>query len=207
MEFAKLTYGNIDVYKAKTEFINDEKLLAEIYPIKRYLFHDLEYNDEKLHLPGIQMTSDYMMSDELTSIKKKGYDLCKSIYEIENPNRTIYGGLQTSWIYLSTPSNPISHYHDHIIFSPKEIGIQTHYTWIYYIQVPDNCTGEEGHIFFKPPHLKYNNNDEGAFSFFPEQGCLYMWDAEIPHRPELSPNSTIDRVVIAANVNFNTSVK
>jgi len=207
MDFTKITYGNIDIYKVKLEDIDDSKLLTEIYPTKRYLFHDLEYNDKKLRFPGIQINSDFLMEDEITIIRKKGYDLCKEIYEIENSKKKVYSGLQTSWIYISTPSNPVSQYHDHIIFSPKEISLQTHYTWIYYIQVPDNCKDKEGHIFFKPIHLKHNNNDEGAFSFFPEQGCLYMWDSEIPHRPEISPNSTIDRVVFAANVNFNTSIK
>ena len=207
MEFAKITYGNINVYKVKIDNINHETLLKEIYTNKRFIFYDMEYNDEMTHLPGIQMTSDLMIGDETTIIKKQGYETCKAIYEILNPKKTVYSALQTAWFFISTPSNPITQYHDHVIFSPREIGIQTHYTWIYYIQVPDNCTGEEGHIFFKPPHLKYSNNDEEAFSFFPEQGYLYMWDSEIPHRPELSPNSTIDRVIIAGNVNFNTDIK
>jgi hypothetical protein len=207
MEFAKITYGNIDVYKVKLDGINDENLLKEIYTNKRFLFYDREYNDEMVRLPGLQLTADIMIGDEATIIKKKGYDVCKSMYEILNPRKTVYSALQTSWVFISTPSNPITKYHDHLTFSPKEKGIMTHVTWIYYIQVPDNCTGKEGHIFFKEYHAKDEDNDDSAFSFFPEQGYLYMWDSEIPHRPELSPNSTIDRVIIAGNVNFNTEIK
>lgn len=207
MDYSKIMYDNIAVYKTKLDGINDAKLLEETYINKRYLFYDREYNDEMLHLPGIQMTADLMLGDETSIVKKKGYDTCKSIFELENPKKTVYSGLQTAWFYISTPNNPVSKYHDHLLFSPKERGVPTHFTWIYYIQLPDNCTGQEGHIFFKNPILGSIDNDEGAFSFFPEQGCLYMWDSEIPHRPELSPNSTIDRVVIAGNVNFNTYIK
>jgi hypothetical protein len=207
MEFAKITYGNIDIYKARLDTIDNEKLLKEVYTNKRFLYNDIEYNDDMLGLPGIQMTSDLMLGDETTVIKKQGYDTCKAIYEIINPKKTVYSGLQTSWFFISTPSNPVSSYHDHLLFSPKEKGLLTHCTWIYYIQVPDNCTGKEGHIFFKEHHIKSEHIDDTAFSFFPEQGFLYMWDSEIPHRPELSPNSTIDRVVIAGNVNFNTDTK
>ncbi len=205
MEFAKITYGNIDVYKVKIDGINNENLLKEIYTNKRFLFYDMEYNDEMTHLPGIQISTDLMTGDETTVIKKQGYESCKAIYEVINPKKTVHSGLQTSWIFISTPSNPISKYHDHLLFSQKEKGILTHYTWIYYIQVPDNCTGQEGHIFFKENYT--GDNDDGAFSFFPEEGYLYMWDSEIPHRPELSPNSTIDRVIVAGNVNFNTDTK
>lgn len=207
MDFAKITYNNIDIYKVKLENINNEKLLEEININKRYLFYDREYNDEVSGLPGLQMTSDLMVGDETTIIKKQGYETCKDIYEILNPKKTVYSGLQTSWFFISTPSNPLSNYHDHLLFSKKEKGILTHYTWIYYIQVPDNCTGKEGHIFFKEYHARDEDTDESAFSFFPEQGFLYMWDSEIPHRPELSPNSTIDRVIVAGNVNFNTDIK
>jgi hypothetical protein len=207
MEYEKLIYGNITIYKTKLDGIDDVKLLEEVYANKRYLFYDNEYNDEMLHLPGLQMTGDLMTGDETTVIKKKGYDVCKYIFEAEHPKKTAYSGLQTSWFYISTPSNPVSKYHDHLLFSHKEKGILTHYTWIYYIQLPDNCTDKEGHILFKDPSLMSSIDDEGAYSFFPEQGCLYMWDSEVPHRPELSPNSTLDRVVIAANVNFNTHIK
>jgi hypothetical protein len=207
MEYEKLTYDKITIYKTKLHNIDDAKLLEEVYANKRYLFYDSEYNDEMLHLPGLQMTGDLMTGDETTVIKKRGYDVCKSIFEAEHPKKTVYSGLQTSWFYISTPSNPISKYHDHLLFSQKERGILTHYTWIYYIQLPDNCTGKEGHIFFKDPSLIGSIGDEDAYSFFPEQGYLYMWDSEVPHRPELSPNSTLDRVIIAGNVNFNTHIK
>jgi hypothetical protein len=207
MDYSKIMYDNIAVYKTKLDGINDAKLLEEVYANKRYLFYDREYNDEMLHLPGIQMTADLMVGDQTCIVKKKGYDTCKSIFELENPKKTVYSGLQTAWLYISTPTNPISKYHNHLIFSPKEKGILTHFTWIYYIQLPDNCKDQEGHIFFKDPIYTSNDNDDHAFSFFPEQGYLYMWDSDIPHRPELSPNSTIDRVVIAGNVNFNTDIK
>jgi hypothetical protein len=205
MDFAKITYGGIDVYKVKLDGIDKEDLLKEIYVNKRFLFDDMDYNDEMIRLPGLQMTGDLMIGDQISIIKKKGYETCKAIYETIYPKKTVHSALQTSWVFISTPNNPVSKYHNHLIFSLKEKGILTHFTWIYYIQVPDNCTGHEGHIFFKKNHVR--DDDENAFSFFPEEGCFYAWDSEIPHRPELSPNSTLDRVIIAGNVHFNTDIK
>jgi len=206
MEYSKIKFGDITIYKTKLEGINDNLLLNEIYINKKYLFFDREYNDEMLHLPGIQMTTDLLVSDQITFLKKLGFDTTKYIHEQET-NDVVYGGLQTSWIYISAPSNPVTKYHDHLLFSQKEKNIPTHFTWIYYVQLPDNCKDYEGHIFFKSPNLGHRDDDEEAYSFFPEQGYLYMWDSEIPHRPALSPNSTLDRVVMAGNVNFNTDTK
>jgi hypothetical protein len=206
MNYEKISNGSINIFKTKLEGIDKEALLKEIYTNKNYLFFDREYNDESVRLPGIQMSSDLMIGDQLTITRKKSFDASLDIYKQEYPRETIYSSLVATWIYISTASNPISAYHDHVIFSKKDIGLPTSYTWIYYIQTPDNCVGDEGKIFFKEAH-DHTTDDSNAFKFFPEEGCLYMWDSLLPHRPELSPNSTFDRVIIAGNVCLNTTIK
>lgn len=206
MNYEKITSGKINIFKSRIEGIDTKALLKEIYTNKSYLFFDRDFNDEKLGLPGIQMAADIMTGDQLTLIKKKCHDVSLDIYKQESPNEHVHSALQTSWIYISSSSNPSSIYHDHVLFSSKDIGIPTNYTWIYYIQMPDNCVGDEGKILFK--NINDNTKDDSnTFSFLPEQGCLYMWDSLLPHRPELSPNSTVDRVIIAGNVNLNTTNK
>ena len=206
MNYEKISNGSINIFKTRLEGIDKEALLKEIYTNKNYLFFDREYNDESAKLPGIQMSSDLMVGDQLTITRKKSCDASLDIYKQEYPREKIYSSLVATWIYISTASNPISVYHDHVIFSKKDIGLPTAYTWIYYIQVPDNCTGDEGKIFFKEAY-DHTRDDSNAFKFFPEEGCLYMWDSLLPHRPELSPNSTLDRVIIAGNVCLNTTIK
>lgn len=203
MDYEKISYGNITIFKTKLDGIDKEALLKEIYTNKNYCFFDREYNDVTLGLPGIQMSSDIMTGDQLTIVKKKSCDVSLSMYKQEFPKETIYSSLASTWIYLSTPSNPVTAYHDHILFSQKDIGLPTTYTWIYYIQTPNNCVGDEGMIFFKN---MYDNttDDSNTLKFFPEEEYLYMWDSAVPHRPELNPNSTIDRVIIAGNVCLNT---
>ncbi len=203
MDYIKIKEENIEIYRTSLPLDVDKQLiLDEIYTHKRHIFLDREYNDPKIGLPGLQLTVDIMAGDAITELKQLGYRISRSIYETIT-GKTVYSGMQSTWIYISTPSNPSSMYHDHISFSKNEPGIYTDYTWIYYVQVPNNCTGKEGHIFFKD-NMYVGNDDEGAISFFPEEGYLYMWDSTYAHRPELSPNSTIDRVIIAGNIAFNT---
>jgi len=204
MNYEKITNGKIDVFKTKLEGINKEGLLQEIYIAKNFIFFDREYNDSKLGLPGIQINSDLMTGDNITTVRKKSCDSSLEIYKQLFPKEKVHSSLVSSWIYLSTASNPVSAYHDHIIFSQKEMGFATTYTWIYYIQTPNNCVGDEGKIFFKESN-DYTTDDSNILKFFPEEGCLYMWDSTIPHRPELNPNSTLDRVVIAGNMCLNTT--
>jgi hypothetical protein len=204
MDYEKITNGKIDVFKTKLEGINKEGLLQEIYTAKNFIFFDREYNDPNLGLPGIQMNSDLMTGDNITMIRKKSVDSSLELYKHLFPKEKIYSSLVSSWIYLSTASNPVSAYHDHIIFSQKEMGFATTYTWIYYIQTPNNCVGDEGKIFFKESN-DYTTDDSNILKFFPEEGCLYMWDSTLPHRPELNPNSTLDRVIIAGNMCLNTT--
>ncbi len=206
MDYIKLSYGDIDIYRTSLPLnVDKQPLLEEIYVQKRYIFFDKEYNDKEVGLPGLQLTVDIMAGDAVNSLKQLGYKIGKSIFESIS-GKEVYSGMQSNWIYISAPSNPNSNYHDHIRFSAKEHGVYTDYTWIYYIQMPDNCKDKEGHIFFKP-NMYTSEGDEGAVSFFPEEGYLYFWNSVYAHRPELSPNSTKDRVILAGNLAFNTTIK
>lgn len=206
MDYIKIKEENIEIYRTSLPLgIDKQPLLDEIYTHKRHIFFDREYNDERIGLPGLQLTVDLMTGPAVNNIRKLGYDIAKSIFQ-SITDKEVYSAMHTSWIYISSPNNPVSKYHDHVTFSMKEPGIFTDYTWIYYIQMPNNCKDKEGHIFFKE-HMYIPGDDEGSISFLPEEGYFYMWDSAYAHRPELSPNSTLDRVVIAGNVTFNTTTK
>ncbi len=203
MNYEVIKHGDINIFKAKVEDINKEELLKEIYTNKRFLFEDREYNDEKTFLPGLQLNTDIQISKHINIIKQKSYDVSLNIYTQEFPNEKIYSSFMSTWVYISTQSNPTSAYHDHVMLSNIN-HLPTTYTWVYYIQTPNNCTGDEGKIYFKQPY-DYTKDDSNTLKFFPEEGYLYMWDSILGHKPALSPNSTIDRVIIAGNVCLNTS--
>jgi hypothetical protein len=99
------------------------------------------------------------------------------------------------WTYVSHPSNKETNYHDHIKMSTHEPLITNTWTWVYYLELPNNCSGDEGKIFFS-----HDNNDSNALKFFPKKDTLYIFPGSLGHRPELSPNSTLPRITLAGNV-------
>jgi hypothetical protein len=69
--------------------------------------------------------------------------------------------------------------------------IQNDWTYTFYVQMPDNLKNNEGKISFKIDETEYN--------ILPEEGDLLVFPASLLHKPELSPMSTKERIVMAGN--------
>lgn len=70
--------------------------------------------------------------------------------------------------------------------------------------IPQNSNIDQTNYYtFGKISFKENINKSDSFSFFPEEHTLYIFDANLPHRPELSPNSDFSRIVLGGNVTFN----
>jgi hypothetical protein len=70
-----------------------------------------------------------------------------------------------------------------------------HYTYVYYIQMPNVMNGEDGVLYFRGKNKK-------EYWIRPEEDDLIIMEADMPHTPNNAPNSTIDRIVLAGNVGF-----
>jgi hypothetical protein len=57
--------------------------------------------------------------------------------------------------------------------------------------MPNNLSGNEGKLAFKI--------DENEYNILPNEGDIIIFPATLVHKPEMSPNSTRDRVVIGGN--------
>ena len=103
--------------------------------------------------------------------------------------------LLETWVYISTNDNNETLYHRHVrnrLF--RVVGDSTNdFTFTYYVQMPNNLQGNEGRLFFTTNDYKYET------SILPKVGELYIFPADLLHRPELNPNSTVDRIVVGGS--------
>jgi hypothetical protein len=138
--------------------------------------------------------ADNIMRKSIRDLYSKCYESIEHIYRNEL-DRTIRSGYQSGWILNCAPQDYTGNFHTHDTFSPKYPELSSEFTWTYYLEMPDNCVGDEGHLILK-------DGDE-TFSFLPEEGYLYTFKSNIPHRGQTSPNSTKNRLVIVGNISFN----
>ena len=122
------------------------------------------------------------------------------MYNEKNVN---YNKINTdSWVNVVRSKNPVQEnfhtankYHIHTEIQKKEKSFYPHYTYVYYIQMPDVMNDEDGVLYFKA-----NNGKE--YWIRPEEDDLIIMEGDMPHSPNTAPNSTLDRIVIAGNVGF-----
>lgn len=161
---------------------------------KEVIIKEINYNNEiskqvkgkpTRDTPGIQSA---LLIDTVDIIKLKNlifHNFCNALgYPSDTPYHLV------CWNYVSTSENEYTGWHDHIkndlIFLPYD------YTWTFYIQMPDNLSGDEGKIIFR-------TEDNVEHKFLPEEGDLFIFPADLLHKPELNTSSTKERIVLAGS--------
>jgi hypothetical protein len=95
------------------------------------------------------------------------------------------------WIYLSESSNPYTFYHEHS--EMQHMRIKGDWSWTLYVQMPDNLEGDEGKLMFK-------TSDGEEHGILPSEGDLFIFPAELQHKPMLNKKSTKPRIVLAGTI-------
>jgi len=195
MEEIKLT-DTISIYKTNLEY-NKEEIIKEIY-------YNIDFNEDTSNnnlnvtkitsnpvYPGIQSTI-IISSKNLEKLKLESINIIKKhLYKEYNFDYETY-----SWAYISTNKNKDVKYHSH--------NRQREYDWTYvfYVQMPNNLSGDDGKLFFKI--------DDNEYSLLPKEGELIIFPASLSHTPKTNENSTIDRIVVASNfmkIDINKPIK
>jgi hypothetical protein len=139
------------------------------------------------------------IENELDKLIQFAIDACINIYA-ENGNA--YNLIQTDgWVNVVRAKNPVqinfkegmSKYHTHTELNKVNGQFPPTFTYVYYIQMPDNLEGEDGVLYFL-------DNDNTEHFILPEEGDLIIMNADLPHAPNHALNSTKDRIVFAGNV-------
>ena len=144
----------------------------------------------------VDFKGNILIKNKLDEICQSGINVCKELYQNEFNKVN-----SDAWVNVVRSKDPVqpkmtgSKYHTHTDIQSKLGSFFPHFTYVYYIQMPDNMDGEAGVLYFK-------GKDEKEYWIRPEEDDLVVLEGWMPHSPSNAPNSTVDRIVMAGNVGF-----
>jgi hypothetical protein len=185
----------------KSSFLKEAYLVIESQPdVKTDGFgYKKEWNNNLNFIGEIEVETN------LDYVVQKGINLCKELYGEKN---IPYNKINTdSWVNVVRSQNPVQlqfrheelkgvdKFHVHTDINRDSKTFIPHYTYVYYIQMPDVMNGEDGVLYFR-------GKDNQEFWIRPEEDDFIIMEADMPHSPNNAPDSTNDRIVLAGNVGF-----
>lgn len=196
--FEEIDFLGHKIYKVPFDDIDNQKVEAELKIDRELWIPNLRFQNPKFQKPGIQIDGQALMGEETRKLFNSCYNKVKETYETINGSSAI-SGYQRSWFYIAVPELPNADWHQHLRFHEEYADTFTDYTWVYYVSIPDNCEGDEGKLFFRDKKKAPTE----YYSFFPEYGYVYVFDAQLEHLPALAPKSTKERITAAGNIILN----
>ena len=136
---------------------------------------------------------------ELNEIEKAGIEICLEIAKRENISNQEYK--HNSCINRVRAKSPTQYrfkrepYHNHVQLNRDHGRFEPKYTFIYYVQMPNNLQGEDGQLLLK-------SKQGERYSITPKENEFIVHASSTDHYPKAAPNSTVDRIVLASNVGF-----
>jgi len=200
----KLNFGeSVHVHKTKLNMSKhkDELLILCNEVIKNQPNVKSDGFGYKMITNNVDFLGKIDIKNKLDEIIQISINNCVELYKTKNIEFNV---VQTDgWVNVVRAKNPVQSnfmegqekYHIHTEIN-KKMGMFTPiYTYVYYIQMPNNLKNEDGVLWFK-------DSNDVEYSILPKEDELLIMPADIPHAPNSSPNSTVDRLVFAGNVGF-----
>ena len=148
-------------------------------------------------------SKEWVISQDLGNMRDiilEGISKCEQLYT--QPYNSVEIGCWVNVVNKSKTKQTIRdtitnqlNYHIHTEIEKEQGNPLPYYTFVFYIQMPDNLSNDDGKIFIK-------DKDGTEFGILPKVGDLIILEGDVPHAPVDAPNSTKDRIVIAGNVIF-----
>ena len=192
MKFKEIKISDtISFYITNLSTINNFELIKDL---KFNMNVNKKTSIESHNEPGIQS---YIILKTKT-IENLNNKIYKKIFNFLNYNfKDINPYYSTEWVYVSTKNNNWSRFHTHTLNDTLKTDLD--WSFVYYVQMPDNLNNQEGKILFR-------TNEGIEVSYLPQVGDLILFPANLSHKPELNRNSDIERIVYAgglAMLNYN----
>jgi len=207
----KITFSNgAELYKTNIKSLDLIKSTLE--DVKKFL-------NTAMYMPSDNYTymtdwGSFDYENEMTvknSIEKIIKFSITKCYELRSENTEPFNKVNVnSWINVVKTGKPkqkefkkndVVVLHNHVDLQRYDNSFYPTYTFVYYVQMPDNLENNEGTLIVE------GINGERCY-FLPNEGDLVIMGGELPHSPNKSPKSTKDRIVIAGNVGFeNAKIK
>jgi hypothetical protein len=151
----------------------------------------------------IDFDGNFDATTKVDEIVKEGIKACITLF---NENKKLsYNKINTdAWINVVRAKNPkqpnfsteteiVMHTHTELNHANKVF--RPDYTYVHYVQMPDNLEGKDGVLYVE-------GKDGVIHSILPKENDIIIMEAHIPHVPASARKSTKDRIVIAGNVGF-----
>lgn len=200
---------NVVLYKTKTE--SDELLKNVLRDIDIFL-KSVPYSPKDNYTymgdwSSFDFQNEMKPNNSIEEIIKFGMQSC---FELRSENSELFNKINVnSWVNVVKKGKPkqdnfkkndVVTLHNHIELQKLVESFYPTYTFVYYAQMPDNLKDNEGTLIM-------GGKDGQRYHYLPQEGDLLIMEGHLPHSPNKSPNSTKDRIVIAANVGFENSKK
>lgn len=152
---------------------------------------------------SIDFDGNFEPTMKIDEIIKEGIKSCVTLF---NQNKGLpYNKINTDgWINVVRAKNPkqpnfsteteiVMHTHTELNHNNKVF--RPDYTYVHYVQMPDNLEGNDGVLYIEGKNGVIHN-------ILPKENDIIIMEAHIPHVPASARKSTKDRIVIAGNVGF-----
>jgi len=190
----------LNLSEDKNQLLSESLELIRSYEGKQASKTD-GYGYKKEWTNNINFNGKFEIKNKLDLVCQFGVDKCKEIWEDEV--KSPFNKINTdAWVNMVRSQNPVQEnfhtdekYHIHTEINKKMESFIPHYTYVYYIQMPDIMDGDDGVLYFKGK----NGNE---YWIRPKEDELVIMPGWMPHAPMNAPKSKIDRIVMAGNIGF-----
>jgi len=149
---------------------------------------------------GIEEYFGLEVKNSIDAVMKEGLDSCLNLIDIDTSNIEVY-----VWINRVKKENAVQpaytddfRFHNHVATNTS-IGLAPPlFTFVSYIQMPNNLEGKEGTLLLK-------DKDGEIYSTLPKEGEILIFQGDVPHVPLPALNSTQDRMVIAGAISVKSN--
>lgn len=201
---------NVILYKTKTE---SRELLKNVLSDVDIFLKSTPYSPKDNYTymgdwSSFDFQTEANPTNSIEEIIKFGMQSC---FELRSEDTSPFNKINiNSWINVVKKGKPkqdnfkrgedVVTLHNHIDLQKMVESFYPTYTFVYYVQMPDNLNNNEGTLII-------GGKDGQRHYYLPQEGDLLIMEGHLPHSPNKSPNSTKDRIVIAANVGFENTKK
>ena len=197
----KITFEDgIFIYKTKIDSYNFQKSVLK--ECEDYLINSYAKMDNYSFFGGdfFDLEKDFIPNNFMEQAVKLCLAECASLAKTNKMNfNIIKSGCWINVVRKGKPrqtnfkKNDEVSLHNHVDLQKKDGLFYPNYTFVYYLQMPDNLENNEGTLII-------GGKEGRRYYIMPEVCDLIIMDGTLEHSPNKSPNSTKDRIVIAGNV-------
>lgn len=192
---------------SKNNFLNDRELIKEdavnfINPFFDSSISDAyPYKQAGEHI--LDFTGVFNINNKLDEVSQFCINKSKEIWDKEQASLFNKVNLDI-WLNVVRSLSPIQtefknrneiKFHTHTEINKEQDVFYPHYTFVYYIQMPNFLEGNDGVLFIKGQNNKIH-------SYLPQEGDLVILPGSLPHAPNNAPKASTDRIVLAGNIGF-----